>query len=315
MKPDIDSPPCRAWSFCNHLNRSSCVHQSLNASPYEQASNRAVRSQGVAEAEQGRDENGAVGAQSGSRRKLDFKPVQSAEQKSVGQHKEVKKGRGRPALNHVHPLVLDSLISSKTCETCQLEKPIGDFRMLLGQPDLHSKNCLACTAEKKAREKQRPFPQKHMEGRTCSCCKRFKLAVDYSMRTGDTKLLNRCRACNAAVGRSYMPQWSPVISKECTMCNETKPAAAFPRKTRNVEGIQPFCRRCIAEVQRKEYLDRPVIAEPLVTVKRCPDCQVVKPAAGFHRSRKSRDGLQFFCKVCQIAKIYARRKGAPNEDT
>lgn len=39
--------------------------------------------------------------------------------------------------------------------------------------------------------------------------------------------------------------------------------------------------------------------EPLSDSKRCGHCREVKPRSEFHRSRKTKDGLQGRCKVCQ----------------
>jgi hypothetical protein len=41
--------------------------------------------------------------------------------------------------------------------------------------------------------------------------------------------------------------------------------------------------------------------------KRCPKCEAMKPSTGFHRNRRSRDGLQSYCKECLSAMGRASR--------
>jgi hypothetical protein len=41
--------------------------------------------------------------------------------------------------------------------------------------------------------------------------------------------------------------------------------------------------------------------------KCCPSCRITKPRREFHKRRASKDGVQHFCKLCQIALVAARR--------
>ncbi|MFD7884732.1 endonuclease VII domain-containing protein [Streptomyces bauhiniae] len=97
--------------------------------------------------------------------------------------------------------------------------------------------------------------------------------------------------------------------KRCGKCERELPPAAFARDRNRRDGLQVYCRECVAEYgaahyrRRREAMGKP--AREKVDVpsghKLCLKCGEVKPWAEWHRNSSASDGLSTRCKTCRAA--------------
>ena len=84
----------------------------------------------------------------------------------------------------------------------------------------------------------------------------------------------------------------------CSRCGHRKEIEDFPDQS---DGEPPCCVACLvngkAPAARKT---RPLVMTPSVAFKQCRRCQTEKPADNFHCCRTHRDGLDTYCKICQV---------------
>ncbi|MEU6385344.1 endonuclease VII domain-containing protein [Streptomyces bauhiniae] len=102
-------------------------------------------------------------------------------------------------------------------------------------------------------------------------------------------------------------------AKRCGKCERELPPAAFARDRNRRDGLQPYCRQCVAEYgaahyrRRREAMGKP--AREKVDVppghKLCLKCGEVKPWAEWHRNSSASDGLSTRCKTCRAAESRA----------
>lgn len=146
--------------------------------------------------------------------------------------------------------------------------------------------------------------------RDCTGCGKRKpieeFAVTRPTRTGKPYRVRRCRACLAAYQREYRERNGPRKRrprqegpKKCSLCGETKPAAAFGTAPESATGLRCYCKPCSAEYSRKkrEQYKRDYDG-PDVERKLCPGCGETKRAREFNRNRSSRSGLHCYCRPC-----------------
>ncbi len=103
------------------------------------------------------------------------------------------------------------------------------------------------------------------------------------------------------VDRKRDARLSGVGEHTCPSCGVTKSWAEFSFRYDHGSYDRGYrCRACAAE-QTKAWNRRNKnrTPEPTVTEKRCPRCGMSKPAGDFSRSRRTFDGLQTYCKLCQ----------------
>lgn len=83
--------------------------------------------------------------------------------------------------------------------------------------------------------------------------------------------------------------------KTCTRCNQTKPLTEFAIKAERKDGRATICKSCLAAYRRKKYQEQeePV---PIPEIKRCPQCQQIKPASDFRKDKLN--GLSSWCISC-----------------
>ena len=145
----------------------------------------------------------------------------------------------------------------------------------------------------------RPLP-KHTEG---------NMPVDPTLKTAPLPLTKRCGG----------------------MCKQIKPHAAFYKKSRSTDGLQPYCKECQVQYreQRAEKLAAQAALEKaeIAQKKREPkerqcqgECGQVRPIEDFHKAgTQNRHGVPYrrticrFCVSAQGKKDYARAKEAPQD--
>ncbi|TWV56521.1 recombination endonuclease VII [Streptomyces misionensis] len=98
-------------------------------------------------------------------------------------------------------------------------------------------------------------------------------------------------------------------AKECGKCGRDLPPAVFARNKRRPDGLQAYCRECVARYGAAHYRRRRTAegrtAREKVAVpsghKLCRACGEVKPWSDWHRNATASDGLSTRCKACRAA--------------
>ena len=117
-----------------------------------------------------------------------------------------------------------------------------------------------------------------------------------------------------------------VKEKLCTKCIKWKGKSDFHTERARKDGLSRLCRECYRAYERAIYRkDKEHVRERLkyeeshrtvrgVKQKLCSRCKLWKKESLFHRNRRLKDGLQWWCKECEskyVRKRYERiRKGA-----
>lgn len=100
---------------------------------------------------------------------------------------------------------------------------------------------------------------------TCRTCGEMKPLTEFDVRADTGKRTTQCKACR----RAYQNERNRLVPREpkpdrmvgttelltCTRCHELKPAEAFPRRRRDSEKLQSWCRDCFAELNARNYAD------------------------------------------------------------
>ncbi|MEU9412560.1 endonuclease VII domain-containing protein [Streptomyces sp. NPDC048281] len=108
-------------------------------------------------------------------------------------------------------------------------------------------------------------------------------------------------------------------AKHCRKCERDLPPAAFARDKNRCDGLQVYCRECVAAYgaahyrRRREAIGKTVRERVDVPAghKRCPQCEVVKPHSEWERNKTSSDGWASYCRACRAERnrvSYFKRK-------
>ncbi|MFH7335351.1 endonuclease VII domain-containing protein [Streptomyces sp. KHY 26] len=105
-------------------------------------------------------------------------------------------------------------------------------------------------------------------------------------------------------------------AKECGKCGRNLPLAAFARDRNRRDGLQVYCRECVAEYgaahyrRRRQAEGKAVRQKVAVPVghKRCPQCREVKPHSEWERNASSSDGWASYRRPCRAGR---NRAGYP----
>ncbi|MFD6419450.1 endonuclease VII domain-containing protein [Streptomyces sp. NPDC060194] len=95
--------------------------------------------------------------------------------------------------------------------------------------------------------------------------------------------------------------------KACGRCKRTQPRSSFAADRNRRDGLQPYCRECVAAYgaahyrRRREAMGKPVREKPAVPAghKYCTVCSEIKPHSEWHRNATASDGLSTRCKACR----------------
>lgn len=95
--------------------------------------------------------------------------------------------------------------------------------------------------------------------------------------------------------------------KPCAKCGQVKPLTAFARNRCSNDGLQSYCKECVAPISAHYYRERQARLGKTVRErvdvpeghKRCPGCQRVLPYSEWHKNRAARDGFADRCKSCR----------------
>ncbi|MFF9361327.1 endonuclease VII domain-containing protein [Streptomyces griseoluteus] len=96
-------------------------------------------------------------------------------------------------------------------------------------------------------------------------------------------------------------------AKRCGKCERELAPAAFARDRNRRDGLQPYCRECVAKYSASHYRRRREAAGKSVRErvqappghKLCRSCGEVKPHSEWHRNASASDGLSTRCRTCR----------------
>lgn len=97
--------------------------------------------------------------------------------------------------------------------------------------------------------------------------------------------------------------------KTCGRCRRVLPTTSFGVRRASADGLQSYCRECMAEWAR-EHRPRKLKDPPPVGPgqKWCRTCEEIKPVEAFARNRTAVDGLQSLCRECAAAAYRSRQQ-------
>ncbi|MEW2129756.1 endonuclease VII domain-containing protein [Streptomyces sp. NPDC005435] len=99
-------------------------------------------------------------------------------------------------------------------------------------------------------------------------------------------------------------------AKRCGKCERELTPAAFARDRNRRDGLQAYCRECVARYsaahyrRRREAMGKPVRENVDVPPghKLCRACGEVKPHSEWHRNATASDGLSTRCRSCRATR-------------
>ena len=99
----------------------------------------------------------------------------------------------------------------------------------------------------------------------CRTCGETKPLSEFDVRADTRTYKTQCKACRRAYQNARNERLSPPKPEQpkrvasaneplqCTRCGELKPASGFPRRRRDGDHLQTWCRSCFSEVNRGNY--------------------------------------------------------------
>lgn len=90
-------------------------------------------------------------------------------------------------------------------------------------------------------------------------------------------------------------------TKTCIHCSEVKPVKDFARNKATADGRRSDCKTCFnAKIRARRAESKERRAYLADHTKRCTRCVTVKDRGEFGRNIRSRDGLQSWCRACNV---------------
>lgn len=102
--------------------------------------------------------------------------------------------------------------------------------------------------------------------------------------------------------------------KKCTKCDEVKDVCLFNKCARNKSGLRAECKVCqsIYEQARRNLFEaegRPI--KQLIGVKKCTNCNILKPYSSFYRRGDASGTYKSQCKDCLRPALNKYKKDNP----
>ena len=167
----------------------------------------------------------------------------------------------------------------------------------------------------------------------CPRCRTVKSLDDFSRnRTARDGHRPYCKPCDRDMKRearrhqrealvvtpTLMQLTDRMRDKRCRNCGEVKPLSAYHRDRYCPDGRKSACKTCVNAQRREKAAKKRAASLPprpagvdVATEKWCPQCQVVKPFASFHKDRRTADGYYLYCRSCHGLNVrngYARKQ-------
>ncbi|MFB6521786.1 endonuclease VII domain-containing protein [Streptomyces sp. NPDC056401] len=97
--------------------------------------------------------------------------------------------------------------------------------------------------------------------------------------------------------------------KRCARCEVIKPLDAFASNRSRPDGLQYYCRPCVAEYHQQRQIAKGKNVRPRVEApvghKYCRRCKEIKPHSEWDRNKTASDGRSTRCKACRAVESRA----------
>ncbi len=95
-----------------------------------------------------------------------------------------------------------------------------------------------------------------------------------------------------------------IVTKVCSRCLTEKNHADFTINKRNRDGLDTYCRSCLAMAKKRYHKEIKVVTPGMKT---CGNCRISKPHGDFYTTNSSGDGYASVCKICQRKNARVRK--------
>jgi hypothetical protein len=164
-------------------------------------------------------------------------------------------------------------------------------------------------------------------GKVCTKCRTWKLLDQFPKQpTGRLGRMSQCKECRNIALRKWRakirvtPEHEQLYAqglKRCTKCKQILPLAEFSKNKDGRYGYAFHCKKCKHQRYRKYNPLDPQIAERKTLgaqgLKRCTECNQIKPLTEFRRAPKGSYGRASKCKECRATYAYAYRQKHPDK--
>ena len=151
----------------------------------------------------------------------------------------------------------------------------------------------------------------------CNTCQHCRVTID-----GPHCFKGKAKPVSPlSMGDCWEPVSAPpqVATKVCSRCGRELPITNFGRHSRTKDGYQPCCKECQSEMNKghkkrgpfehNEAPAKPKEPEKIPEgMKKCSRCGQILPVSKFNKHKDSTDGLQYYCKECQVAAATEAKK-------
>lgn len=161
--------------------------------------------------------------------------------------------------------------------------------------------------------------------RCTSCGRTLPTSAFVKHRQSADGLYSRCKECHRG-DQSRFPR-KPVKGghrrkaqanlpgqKRCAACKQDLPLEAFGRRTASSDGLHYWCKACNAmrvRAQRETLTTERIVRPPQVPasgMRYCSACKRTLPVTDFGKRTASSDGLHYWCRSCNSAKVRDQRE-------
>ena len=227
-----------------------------------------------------------------------------------------------------------NLIEKKACTKCGKEKLISEFHIQSSNQNGLDNKCKECHNEynKKYNLKNgERLLQEHIKfqlenpigKKKCSCCKEVKSISEFS-KSKITKdgFYCQCKKCwkrgltknteKRLQAHKKFQEENPIEYKDCCHCKQKKSVSEFFKDKTSKDGLTCQCKSCVKEVRHKSkeklfQVHKKHQEENPIEEKYCSRCNIKKSITEFYKCKKTKDGLNYWCKNC-MEKIKKKNK-------
>ena len=201
----------------------------------------------------------------------------------------------------------------KTCVRCEKERSVEHFNgpWQSGEWDTYCKPC-RCEYNREFYVRRSKEKKDDSEAtKWCRGCHNLRARKFFGPHPGRKDgLQSYCKRCKQDMERVATVKGSRKTrdfpeDKTCSICKESKTWDRFYRQSRAVDGLTSSCKDCRRE---RNVLQRKIVEFPTVAESYCASCCEVLPSSEFYRDKYKKDGLQTYCKECNLNWKRAKRE-------
>lgn len=102
------------------------------------------------------------------------------------------------------------------------------------------------------------------------------------------------------------------MEKYCGACKQTKDILAFGKHSKRKDGLQVYCRICLAEKSEAARIKR--AAQELEPFRACHKCGEIKAIINFVKDSSGRGGRSTICTICKQVTVKEWKKKNPEKN-